>query len=430
MTISPTTLARRVLQRLVPFAVVLGVAAGAVAVPALAAQTAPDAQQIAHGKYLIHAGDCVACHTRRGGQPFAGGRPIPTPFGTIYSPNITPDNKTGIGRWSADDFYRALHEGKGHDGSFLYPVFPYPSYTKVTRADVNAMYAYLRSLKPVVNKRPPNKMRFPFNHRTLLIGWRSLFFDVGTYQPDPSRSKQWNRGAYLVEGLGHCSACHSSHNMLGATERGRRFSGEMIPGQGWYAPDLTSAQETGLGSWSVGEIVDLLKTGKSAHGATFGPMAEVVFNSLQYLRDSDLKAMAVYLKTLPQRSGQEQESSGMTEEEQEALFKQGSTLYANNCAQCHGDDGQGRGGVYPPLAGNAAVTTPVPANPVRMVAQGGFETPTAANPRPYSMPPFADRLSDKQIAAVVTFLRGSWGNNGNAVSPSEVGRYRGSDSDQ
>lgn len=397
--------------------------------PVSAKPVAANSKELARGKYLIYAGDCVACHTRRGGKPFAGGRPIPTPFGTIYSPNITPDNKTGIGRWSASDFYQALHDGEGKGGTLLYPVFPYPNYTKVTRADVDAMYAYLRSLKPVHNKRPPNQLRFPFNHRTLLLGWRTLYFDRGTYQPDSSKSKQWNRGAYLVDGLGHCSACHSSHNMLGATEQGRRFSGEMIPGQGWYAPDLTSAQETGLGSWSVNEIVDLLKTGKSAHGATFGPMAEVVFNSLQYLNNGDLRAIAVYLKSLPQRSGQEQESSGLTKAERRELFKQGSTVYSNNCAQCHGDDGKGRGGVYPPLAGNAAVTTPIPANPVRMVAQGGFETPTQANPRPYSMPPFADRLSDKQIAAVVTYLRQGWGNTGGAVSPQEVERYRGSGND-
>src|SRR4030095_4175255 len=228
------------------------------------------------GEYLARAGDCVACHTARGGEPFAGGLEMPTPFGTIFTPNITPDPETGIGKWSADDFYRALHDGKSKDGSLLYPAFPYPSYTKVTRADADAIYGYIQTITPVKKKNKPHAMKFPYNQRNLLIGWRALYFQPGEYKPDPKQSAEWNRGAYLVLGLGHCDACHTSRNMLGATQKHKECAGGLIPLQDWYAPSLTSNREAGLGQWPVEEVVALLRTGISNRGVVFGPIAQGV----------------------------------------------------------------------------------------------------------------------------------------------------------
>jgi mono/diheme cytochrome c family protein len=253
------------------------------------------------GEYLARAGDCIACHTARGGEPFAGGLEMLTPFGSLYTPNITPDPETGIGKWSADDFYRALHEGKSKDGSLLYPAFPYPSYTKVTRADSDAIYGYIMSIAPVKRKSTPHKMQFPYNQRNLMIGWRTLYFTAGEYKPDPSQSAEWNRGAYLVLGLGHCDACHTSRNMLGATVKDKELSGGLIPLQDWYAPSLTSNREAGLGQWEVEEVVALLRTGISKRGVVFGPMAQVVHDSLQYITEADTQAMAVYLEVARDR---------------------------------------------------------------------------------------------------------------------------------
>lgn len=254
------------------------------------------------GEYLAHIGDCVACHTVRGGQPFAGGLPMSTPFGTMYTPNITPDKRFGIGQWSADDFYQAMHSGRAKDGSLLYPGFPFTSYTKVTRADSDAIFAYLRSVAPVSVASRPHELKFPFNNRNLLIGWRTLFFKEGEFKPDPTKSVEWNRGAYLVDGLGHCSMCHTSINMMGAPVSSSAFAGGLIPMQNWYAPSLTNDTEFGLGDWHAQDLADLLQTGVSQRGAVFGPMADVVHNSLQYMSDDDTRAMSVYLKSIRRRA--------------------------------------------------------------------------------------------------------------------------------
>ena len=285
-------------QAAVTPAVPMPATAGAV-VPA-GSDSGNDGEVLKRGEYLARAGDCVACHTRPGGTPFAGGLALPTPFGTLYSSNITPDARYGLGNWSAGDFYTMLHTGHSRDGTLLYPAMPFPAYTKVTRADSDAIFAYLRSLPAAHEPDHASKLRFPYNIRGLLLVWRALYFRAGEYQPDSRHDAQWNRGAYLVQGLGHCGSCHTPINALGGSSRDKAYAGGMIPMQDWYAPPLTLNREAGQGEWSIEDITALLKTGVSSHGAVDGPMAEVVESSLQYLSDDDARAMAVYLKTLPE----------------------------------------------------------------------------------------------------------------------------------
>src|SRR6202012_579530 len=307
---------------------------------AIAATPADKAALGKQGEYLARAGDCIACHTVRGGKQFAGGLPMATPFGTMFTPNITPDDQYGIGKWSQDDFYRAMHTGRSKDGSLLYPGFPFTSYTKVSRADSDAIYAFLRSVPPVNVPSRPHELKFPFNNRNLLIGWPTLFFREGEYKPDPTKSVEWNRGAYLIEGLGHCGMCHTSINAMGGPVNSAAFAGGLIPLQNWYAPSLTSNKEAGLGDWDIKDISDLLKTGVSQRGAVFGPMAEVVHNSLQYMNDADIRSMSVYLKSLPQKGAAPQKIQyEVSEAYGEQLFEQGKKVYASQCAVCHAENG-------------------------------------------------------------------------------------------
>jgi len=381
--------------------------------------------QIIRGEYLARIGDCFACHTERGGQPYAGGLEMATPFGPLYTTNITPDPETGIGKWSADDFWRAIHEGKSKDGSFLYPAMPYTNYTKVSREDSDAMYAYFRSVKPVRRQNTPQGLNFPYNQRELLLGWRTLYFKEGEYKDDPKQSKEWNRGAYLVEGLGHCNACHSARNLLGAVSKDD-MSGGLIPVQNWYAPSLTSSKETGLGQWDIKEIVDLLRTGVSARGAVYGPMSAVVQHSLQETSLSDLSAMATYLKS--RATGSQAPAITQVEptsQQTAAMMEAGAKLYDKQCKDCHQGDGKGVPRIYPPLANNQSILMPYPVNAIRVVLNGGFPPSTEGNPRPYGMPPFYQELSDDEVASVVTYIRKSWGNEAPPVSPAEVVKARG-----
>jgi mono/diheme cytochrome c family protein len=375
------------------------------------------------GEYLARAGDCVACHTTPNGKQFAGGRAMATPFGNLYVPNITPDDDTGIGKWTADDFYRMLHTGVSRDGKLLYPAMPFASYTRVTRADSDAIYAYLMSVPPVRQENRPHELHFPFNDRDLLLGWRTLYFRAGEYQADPARPAQWNRGAYLVEGLGHCAMCHTAINALGGSSTTREFEGAMIPNQNWYAPSLTSNREAGLGDWDLKDIGDLLQVGTSRRGAVYGPMAEVVYNSLQYLSDDDIQAMAVYLKALPQRESEAPPTS-QARLVDPAVMETGRRIYAQQCAVCHGDEGKGQPPAYPPLAGNPSITMSSPVNSIRMVLNGGYAPGTRKNTRPYGMPPFSHILNDDEAAAVVTYIREAWGNNGTPVTPGQANELR------
>ncbi|RZI44600.1 cytochrome c [Herbaspirillum sp. HC18] len=381
------------------------------------------AEQVARGAYLARAGNCLACHTARGGAPYAGGRTLRTPFGAIHSPNITPDKETGIGTWSADDFWRALHNGKSKDGTLLYPAFPYPNYTRVTRDDADAMYAYFMSLPAVRHENMPPQLRFPFNHRLLLAAWRALYFRPGMYAEHPRQTGEWNRGAYLVQGLGHCNACHTPRNLFGATRDKGDLSGAMIPMLNWYAASLTGEIEAGLGKWEVQDIIDLMKTGVSARGVVSGPMAEVVRDSLQHLSDSDLRAMAVYLKSLPESEQSTTQAVPMTPEN-ERILKRGADLYEKHCVDCHKASGEGEPPHFPALAGNRAVLLASPVNPIRAVLHGGYPPSTKGNPRPFGMPPFGSILSDDDIAAVVSYIRNDWGNHGAMVSGDQVNRHR------
>jgi mono/diheme cytochrome c family protein len=389
----------------------------------LQAEANATTQVINRGEYLARAGDCVACHTAPNGPEFAGGRAMPTPFGALYSPNITPDDETGIGRWTADEFYRMMHTGISRDGSLLYPAMPFASYTKVTREDSDAIYAYLMSVPPVHQANRRHELRFPFNNRDLLLGWRTLYFKEGEFQPDANQSKEWNRGAYLVQGLGHCAMCHTAINALGGSSESKQFEGGMIPNQNWYAPSLTSNREAGLGEWEVQDIADLLQVGVSHRGTTYGPMAEVVYNSLQYMTDADARAMAVYLKSLPPRQSEPPPTSQARLVEP-AVMELGRKTYERQCAMCHGDEGTGHPPAFPPLAGNPSITMASPVNSIRMVLNGGYAPGTRKNPRPYGMPPFAHILDDKEVSAVVTYIRVAWDNSGTPVTPAQANELR------
>jgi mono/diheme cytochrome c family protein len=391
----------------------------------------PSADAVERGRQLVTLADCRSCHTAIGGKPFAGGRAIPTSFGIFFSPNITPDTSTGIGRWTADDFWRALHDGYSRDGTRLYPVFPYPSYTGISRHDADAMYAYLKTLAPVTEPRRPHQLAFPYNHRSLLAAWRLFFFRPGVYRLDPARGAEWNRGAYLVQAVAHCGACHDARNALGAVQsrRGRR-GGQVL---GWYAPSLTDPREAGLRGWSVADIVTLLRTGQVGssssappHASVMGPMAEVVYGSLQCARGEDLQAMAVYLQSLPEIAPHtESQIFANQYTATSGTIANGAAVYSRHCARCHGDNGEGRPPAAPPLAGNRAVLMSSDLDPIRIVLFGGYPPGTAGDPRPFGMPPYYPSLSGDQIADVLTYVRASWGNSAPAVLEDHVEEDRG-----
>jgi mono/diheme cytochrome c family protein len=385
---------------------------------------AQDAELLKKGEYLARAGDCIACHTAREGKTFAGGLPMKTPFGTLYTSNITPDPESGIGKWSPDQFFQMMHNGRFPDGGLVYPAMPFASYTKVTREDSDAIYAYLRSIPPVRQRNREHDLKFPFNNRSLILGWRTLFFTEGVFKSDPTKSVDWNRGAYLVEGLGHCGMCHTAINALGGSSESQAFEGGLIPMQDWYAPSLTSNKEAGLGDWTIEEISDYLRKGVSTRGAVYGPMAEVVYNSLQYLNDSDTRAMAIYLKSLAQGTSPEKPSKPLPSAESSLLLSLGKQIYDRECASCHGAVGLGMPPHYPLLAGNQSIQMSSAVNAIRMVLNGGYPPGTAGNPTPYGMPPFAQRLSDDEVAAVVTYIRTSWGNRGEPVSARQANELR------
>ena len=376
---------------------------------------------VARGRYLALAGNCAGCHTARGGQPYAGGRAIATPFGAVTSANLTPDAATGLGRWTARDFRRALHEGRSKDGRLLYPAFPYPNYSRVTRDDADALFAYLRSLEPVRRPQAAHELRFPFDTQAALAVWRALYFRPRHFEPDARRDAQWNRGAYLVQGLGHCSACHARRNALGATPDPLALDGGSMPAPPWYAPSLASAAEASLAGADADQAMRLLRDGVAAHAGASGPMAQVVRGSTQHLSDADLRAMVVYLQSLAPAAARKAAPAPPA-----IASAQGSELYDRHCAGCHGEAGEGVPGIYPALAGNRALLHEPPANLVQVVLGGAFPASTAANPRPFGMPPFATTLGDEEVAAVLSYIRNAWGQQAGAVSPLDVQRWRAS----
>jgi|SRR5687768_12829101 len=379
--------------------------------------------QRARGAYLARAGNCMGCHTAQGGRPYAGGHVLDTSIGAFVTPNITPDEETGIGLWNEEDFWRALHDGKARNGGLLYPAFPYTDYTRVTRQDSNAIFAYLQSLPGVKQRNAPNRINFPFNWRPLLYVWQLIYFTPGEYRPDAAKSDEWNRGAYLVQGLGHCNACHTTRNRLGVSQ-GDILGGGQIMGSNWYAPSLTSLQEASTTDWSIEDISELLTTGLSSRAATAGPMADVVSQSLQYLTSDDARAMATYLKSLPESEPRSRGTAPPLTQEVDKQLQKGGQIYETYCKDCHGGLGQGASSVYPALAGNRGVTLASPINAIRSILNGGYAAVTEAQPRPYGMPPFAQILPDEEIALVLSYIRNAWGNRGSLITAAQVDRSR------
>jgi mono/diheme cytochrome c family protein len=380
-----------------------------------AAVPADEAALRARGAYLARAGNCQDCHTPRGGVPYSGGRGIPTPFGTVYSSNLTPDSQHGLGAWTAADFRRALHNGRSRDGRLLYPAFPYDAYTRIDEADADALFAYLRSLPAVAQPNQPHALRFPYDTQLALAVWRALYFRPGRFQPDAAQPAAWNRGAYLVQGLGHCAACHAERNALGASRDPLGLAGGLMPLQNWLAPALA-------GGARAEHLAVLLKNGVAEGAALLGPMAEVALHSTQHLQPADLQAMGLYLQSLPPAAA----PAAAGKAPSAAQRARGEKLYETHCADCHGAQGQGVPGAYVPLAGNAGVLQDPPANPVQVVLGGAFAASTAGHPRPFGMPPFATELSDEEIAAVLSYVRDAWGNRAGAVQALDVQRWRGS----
>lgn len=374
-------------------------------------------QQVERGAYLARAGNCMGCHTARGGLPYAGGRAIETPFGAVFSSNLTPDKATGLGNWSAADFWQALHHGRSKNGRLLVPAFPYPNYTYVTQPDSDALFAFLQSLPAANQPTPPHALRFPYGSQAALTAWRALYFRPGNEKAEPER------GAYLVKGLGHCSACHGARNALGATASGLGLAGGLIPVQNWYAPALTLAHEAGVGRWPVEDVVALLRDGVSPQASVAGPMAEVVLGSTQYLTVPDLRAMASFLKSIEEPTATAT-APAAAPRASETDRQRAAGLYEKHCAQCHGAQGRGIPNAYPALTANRAVTMTRPVNLVQIVLNGGFAPATAGNPRPFGMPPFVLSLSSDEIALVLTHIRQSWGNQASAVTAVEVNRIR------
>jgi cytochrome c553 len=404
-------------------------ASGSATLPAGATTAAVSPAVITQGAYLARVGNCMSCHTAQGGAPYAGGRGIDTPFGTVYAGNLTPDVNTGLGRWSADDFWRAMHEGRSRDGHLLYPAFPYTNFTQMSRTDADALFGFLKTLAPVSQANTPHTLRWPYSTQTALAVWRTLYFKPGTVQADSSRSAEWNRGAYLVRGLGHCSACHTPRNALGASQNSAELGGSMMPLQNWYAPSLRNPQEAGLSEANQAHRLALLAGGVSVQGAVTGPMAEVVQNSTQHWSRQDLNAMAVFLKSVasspsPAPPSVAQSARPSTPASSTAATNQGAKLYDKHCVQCHGAQGAGVGQAYPALAGNSAVTLSNTANLVQTVLYGGFAPATRDNPRPFGMPPYVLELKDQDTAALLSFIRQAWGNQAPAVTELEVHRAR------
>ena len=403
----------------------------------------PSSAQLERGQYLARVGNCVFCHTAQAGEMLAGGRPIQTPFGSVVTSNLTPDPEHGLGRWTQDDFWQALHLGLGQDGRRLSPAFPYTSYSRLTRADADALWAYLQSVPAVPRPKTAANMVWPFGTQTALGLWRAMYFRP--YQnsnessaPVGADAVAWTRGRYLVEGLGHCQECHSPRDALGGLRDTSRGEGGVLPGLPWYAPSLRDMAQAG--TTDAPALQSFLQTGVGAGRFAAGPMAEVVLHGTQYLSDSDAQAIAVYLQSLVRNKavhGDTQASIPVeassdantipTPKQMSSLSTahlQGGEMYKQHCADCHGENGQGRAGVYPALAGNRALLMDKPNNAVLSVLYGGFAPSTQGNAQPFGMPPFMLELSNAQIAQVLSYSRSAWGNQALPISELQVQAVR------
>lgn len=376
------------------------------------------------GAYLAAVGNCAGCHTARGGERLAGGRAIPTPFGTVFSTNLTP-HATGLAGWSTDDFWRALHLGQSRDGRLLVPAHPVTNTTLVTREDADALHAWLQAQPPVASPRRTHELRWPYDSQLAIAAWRALYFKPGVYQPDPARDAAWNRGAYLSQGLAHCSACHAGRDALGGDRGPADFRGGLLVGLGWLAPSLHDPAEAGVQRWPDATLRQWLRDGQ-AHGHTAqGPMAEVVLGSTAALNDADLAAVSSYLRALREEAVARPAAAQPDPRRRE----RGAGLYREHCAACHGERGEGRrdasgAPAYPALAGSRIVVQASAANLIRIIERGGFAPATPGHPRPYGMPPFAGVLGADDLAALASHLREAFGHHAGEIDTVEVLRLR------
>lgn len=381
----------------------------------------PSMETVQRGAYLARIGNCALCHTAPGGASYAGGKGIPTPFGTVYTSNLTPHPETGLGRWSPEDFWQAMHQGRSRDGHLLYPAFPYTSFTQLAREDSDALLAFLQTLPAADRPNQAHALRWPYSSQWALAVWRAVNFAPATPQEKaPPPTDAVLRGAYLVNGLGHCNECHGARNVWGAPDLNKTLSGATLPQSLWYAPSLRAANEGSVASWTLEDTVALLTTGANRHATTSGPMAEVVHHSTQYLQTPDAQAMAHYLAQLAPNA----QASAATISPTPATQALGARLYEAHCAQCHGKQGEGRAGAYPALAGNRAVQMTPSHNLVLTVLQGGYGPSTAGRPQPHGMPPFVLTLSDAELASVLSYIRNAWGNQAPALSEFDINKFR------
>lgn len=373
-----------------------------------------DFSKVERGRYLTTLADCEACHRdplQR--SDFAGGRPIETPFGNVVSPNITPDRDTGIGNWTDAEFDTAVRRGKRPDGKLLYPAMPFPYYTKMSKEDVLAIRAYLNTVQPVHNAVEPDQLPFPLDLRFGMRVWDALYFSKGGFRPDPQKSAAWNRGAEIVEGPGHCAACHTPKTLLGGDTSGRELRGYSI--QGWFAPDITNDERLGLGRWTKEDIVEYLKSGHNRFAAAAGPMAEEVSYSTSRIKDEDLEAIATYLKDF---RGETAGAAPLSADD--PGMRAGAAIYQDLCSACHKLDGSGVTNLFPNLAASTSVASREPTSLIRVVLRGTQSVSTASAPTGPTMPAFGWQLSDAEVAAVLTYIRNSWGHAAAPVTERNV----------
>ena len=371
-------------------------------------------------------GHCAGCHTAPGGAEYAGGTGLRTPFGTVYGGNLTPDAETGLGRWTSEDFWRAVHNGRSRDGRLLNPAFPYENFSHIRREDSDALFAYLQTLPAVRQAQRPAELQFPANTQLGLAAWRALHF-----RPEaPAPKGAMPTGEYLTRGLAHCSACHASRNALGAQRATHDFSGHLMPSGRAHAPALPPpAGRADAGPWTVDDLVDYLKTGHSRQGAALGVMAEVVAGSTQHMPADTLRQMAEWILTRPAPTNTTPAATPARtpppKPDATAAMALGERLYADHCAACHGAQGQGVTGLYPPLAGNPRVAREPTTNLIRIIQEGGFGPATAGHPRPFGMPPFGHVLQAHEVATVATYVRRQFnGAHLSEVTPLEVLKHR------
>ena len=376
------------------------------------ADSTSNVAQLRRGQYLVAAGDCMSCHLREGGEPLAGGLGLKTPFGVIYSPNITSDQETGIGDWTNDQFYRAMHDGIDDEGKNLYPAFPYPWFRLISHEDDDAILAFLKTTPAVKYSPPKNDLIFPLSIRSIVKGWNFLFLKSQDFQTDASQSPEWNRGAYLVNGPGHCGGCHTPKNALGADKSKVEFHGATL--DNWVAPDLTRNDRTGLGRWNTDDVSEYLRTGRNAHAGAGGAMADVITYSTSLMSDADRHAMAVYLKSQAARP------SVAHAQPDPGAMRRGAAIYSDACASCHLDDGVGQPRYFPPLGHDAMLQQADPIGLEHLILAGTRIGTSPSRPSPLTMPSFAWKLTDKEIADVSMYIRNSWGNQAATITESDV----------